>query len=164
MIRFEVTIEGANRNITTITPITVQVTFKHKHIGRYQDRIEMLFEDIQLDKQFIISKPLSAVVGSKADHEALKPIAPYIVQPRTTREPGLRVIEGVAPPSAQAVPYIGKLPLALIPPHLLSTLSSGTTGDIITRVQRTFLPRQFNSETYARFFKYLLWIEEYRSE
>ncbi|KAF8341944.1 RNA helicase [Amanita rubescens] len=161
---FEITLEGANRNITTITPITVQVTFKQKHIGRYEDRIEMLFEDIQLDQRFIISKPLSAIVGSKADHEALKPIAPYTVQPRTTREPELKIVEGVQPPSTQAVPYIGRLPLALIPSHLLSTLSSGTTGEIIARIRRAYLPREFNSETYARLFKHLLWIEEYRSE
>lgn len=156
--------EGSNRNITTITPITVQVTFKQNYIGRYEDRIEMLFEDVQLDKRFIISKPLTAIVGSKADHEALKPIIPYTVQPRTTREPELKVVEGVHPPSSKAIPYIGRLPLALIPSHLLSTLSSGTTGEIIARIRRAYLPRQFNSETYAKFFKHLLWIEEYRSE
>ncbi|KAK2465577.1 hypothetical protein APHAL10511_002469 [Amanita phalloides] len=163
-LMFEVTVEGASRNITTITPITVQVTFRQKHIGRYQDRVEMLFEDVQLNKRFIISKPLYAIVGSKADHETLKPMTPYTVRPRTTREPELKVVEGVPPPSTRAVPYIGKLPLALIPSHLLAALSSGTTGDIIRRVRRTYLAREFNSETYARFFKYLLWIEEYRSE
>ncbi|KAF8621326.1 hypothetical protein AX15_007864 [Amanita polypyramis BW_CC] len=161
---FEVIVEGANRNITTITPVTMQVTFKQKYVGRYEDRIEMLFEDIQLDKRFIISKPLYAIVGSKTDHEALKAKAPYTIQPRTTREPELKVIEGVQPPSTTAVPYVGRLPLAPIPSRLLSTLSSGTTGDIITRIRRTYLPKEFNSETYGRFYKYLLWTEEYRSE
>ncbi|KAF8632178.1 hypothetical protein AX17_004918 [Amanita inopinata Kibby_2008] len=161
---FDVDVEGASRTITTITPITVEVTFTQIYAGRYEDRLEMLFEDIQLEKRFIISKPLCAIVGNKADHEALKAKVPYIARPRTTREPELQVVEGVAPPSTKAIPYIGRLPLAHIPYHLLSTLSAGTTGDIIARVRRTYLPRHFNSETYARFFKHLLWIEEFRSE
>ncbi|KIL62873.1 hypothetical protein M378DRAFT_128311, partial [Amanita muscaria Koide BX008] len=161
---FEVTVEGANRNITTITPVTIQVTFKQKHIGRYEDRLEMVFEDVQLAKRFLISKSLSAIVGNKADHETLKAKAPYVPQPRTSREPELEVVEGIQPPATKAVPYVDRLPHAHIPSPLLSMLSSGTTGDIVARVRRTYLPREFSSETYARFFKHLLWIEEYRSD
>ncbi|KAM6492610.1 P-loop containing nucleoside triphosphate hydrolase protein [Amanita muscaria] len=161
---FDVTVEGANRNITTITPVTIQVAFKQKHVGRCEDRLEMVFEDVQLAKRFLISKSLSAIVGNKADHEALKAKAPYVPQPRTSREPENDVVEGVQPPATKAVPYVDRLPHAYIPSPLLSTLSSGTTGDIVARVRRTFLPREFSSETYARFFKHLLWIEEYRSD
>ncbi|KAM6489915.1 hypothetical protein JOM56_010131 [Amanita muscaria] len=57
---FEVTVEGANCKITTMTPVTIQVAFKQKHIGRCEDRLKMVFEDVQLDKRFLISKSLSA--------------------------------------------------------------------------------------------------------
>ncbi|KAM6489395.1 hypothetical protein JOM56_012548 [Amanita muscaria] len=102
---FEVTVEGANCKITTITPITTQVAFKQKHVGRCEDRLE----------------------NRDADHEALKAKAPYVPQLRTSRLHESRRMMWLKAAATKAVPYVDRLPHAHILSPLLSTLSSGTT-------------------------------------
>ena len=80
------------RNVVSGRPITVRVTFKQNHIGRYEDRLEVVFENIQLKKRFTISRAVSATVGNKVDLEALKPKEPYIPNIRADRSPVTNVI------------------------------------------------------------------------
>ena len=141
------------------------MTFRQSHIGRYQDRAEFLFEDSQLNKRFLISRTLRAIVGNKADHQLLQPKAPYVPREQLARQPEVTVVEGVDPPSLKAVPYVFKLPKAEISKSLLSTLSSsGGHSERIKRVKNVFLPSALGSDTYARHFKHLLWIEEFQME
>ena len=119
--------------------------------------MELLFEDTQLKKQFIISRTLKAIVGNKTNHEALKPKSPYIPRPRTTRQPGKKIVEGVAPPALDAIPYVGRLPRAEITKPLLSILSgSETVAQQISHIRRVFIPPSLNSDTYGCHFKHLL--------
>jgi helicase MOV-10 len=145
-------------------PTNVRLDFKQSHIGRYEDRIEFTFEDNQLRKEFLISRSLRAIVGSKADHQLLQPKAPYVPKERLVRQPELTIVEGVAPPSLKAIPYVFKLPQANIPKLLLATLANGSVSETVKRVRKVFLPSVLDSETYARHFKHLLWIEEFRME
>jgi hypothetical protein len=141
------------------------VTFRQSHVGRYEDRAEFLFDDIQLQKKFLISRTLRAIIGSKADHQLLRPSAPYVRRERVARQPEVTVVEGVKPASLKAIPYAFKLPIATIPKPLLSTLSSTrSSSEGVTRIKNVFLPSSLNSDTYARHFKHLLWIEEYQME
>ncbi|KAF6757614.1 RNA helicase [Ephemerocybe angulata] len=159
--------------ITLRSPATVTFKFKERFIGRYDDRLELTFKDAQLNKIFIISRPVGAIIGSEVDHEALKPISPYI-DPRlrsggrAARAPVSKVIEGVAPPSANAVNYVLPLPRAAMPKHLLDLLSvaeqGGSLKQLIGDVRKIFMPNVLNSATYARHFKCLLWAEEFRTE
>ncbi|KAJ7636873.1 P-loop containing nucleoside triphosphate hydrolase protein [Roridomyces roridus] len=141
------------------------VKFRQDYNGRVEDRLEILFEDLQLRKRFIIARTLHVVVGNRADHEAMRPIAPYVPRKRNAAQPELDVVEGVAPPSLKAIPYVGKLPKAPIPAGLAATLSfNGPTASIIGDLRPQYLPYVLDSKTYARHFKHLLWIEEYRME
>ena len=153
------------RNVVSGRPITVRVTFKQNHIGRYEDRLELVFEDIQLKKRFTISRAVSAIVGNKVDHEALEPKEPYIPNIRADRSPVTNVIEGVAPAAMTAIKYIGRLPDAKIPKALLSVLlgPEGVRQQIL-HIQRVFLPSNVDGDTYGRLFKQLLWIEEFKME
>ena len=153
------------RNVVSGRPITVRVTFRQNHIGRYEDRLELVFEDVQLKKRFTISRAVSAIVGNKDDHEALKPKEPYIPNIRAGRSPMTNVIEGVAPPAVTAIKYIGRLLDARIPRGLLSVLlgPEGVRRQIL-HIQRAFLPSNVNGDTYGRLFKQLLWIEEFKME
>jgi len=146
-------------------PIQLNVTFQQSYIGRYEDRAEFLFEDLQLKKRFLISRTLRAIVGNKADHQLLRPKAPYVPRERVARQPEVTVVEGVDPPSLKVIPYVFKLPKANIPKSLLSTLSScGSFSEGIKRVKNVFLPSSLDSDTYARHFKHLLWVEEFQME
>jgi helicase MOV-10 len=79
--------------------ICVVVTFTQTYRGRYEDRAEIIFEDIQLRKRFVIVRPLRAIVGSREDHAALRPVAPYIPRRRTERAPVHDAVPGVVSPS-----------------------------------------------------------------
>lgn len=146
------------------TTLTITTAFRSEFIGRYEDRLEFTFEDVRLQKQFIISRALRSVVGSQADHDRLRPIAPFTPRKRTTRQVENEVIEGPVPPEMKIVPYVTRLPPAKIPSGLASVLSTGLVRDIVGRVRNVHLPGVFNTDTYARHFKTLLWIEECKAE
>jgi len=75
------------------TRLTIRFTQDHR--GRYEDRAEILFEDTQLGKEFVIVRPLRVIVGSREDHAALRPTAPYVPRRRTNRAPVNEVVPGV---------------------------------------------------------------------
>ncbi|KAJ8688671.1 hypothetical protein PTI98_013429 [Pleurotus ostreatus] len=146
------------------SPVTLSVTLRQAYDGTCEDRLEMRFKDEKLGKEFAVSRRLSAVIGNRETLELLRPVAPYVPRQRTTRLAEKEVVEGVFPPALKAIPYIGKLPHAHIPTQLATTLSSGSRKEIIDRVRKAFLPKSVDGETYGRFFKNLLWIEEHRME
>lgn len=146
------------------SPVAISVTLRQAYDGTCEDRLEMRFKDEKLGKGFAVSRRLSAVIGNRETLELLRPVAPYVPRQRTTRLAEKEVVAGVFPPALKAIPYIGKLPHAHIPTPLATTLSSGSKKEIIDRVRKAFLPRSVDSETYGRFFKTLLWIEEHRME
>jgi helicase MOV-10 len=150
--------------ITYGKPVNLVVNFKATNGGLYTDRVEITFFDPQLNQQFAIVRAIKAIVGSKADYELLKPRAPYVPRTRHTRQEELEVIPGEAPPTLKAIPWVVKLPEAAIPAPLHSVLSKGSIGEVVRHTQSNFLPSTFESKTYARHFKHILWAEEYRSE
>jgi helicase MOV-10 len=151
--------------ISITRPLSVVMELKHSFIGRYEDRIEFVFEDSQLKQHFIISRTLRAIVGNAAEHEALAPKVPYTPRTRSTRKPIQKVVEGVKPPALNAIPYIGKLPRSVIPSHLASILSNPEgTAKIVSQIRMRFLPATLNSKSYGPYFKQLLWAEEYQAE
>ncbi|KAF9440813.1 hypothetical protein P691DRAFT_686384, partial [Macrolepiota fuliginosa MF-IS2] len=96
----------------------------------------------------------------------MKPRIPYVPRVRAPREPETKVVEGTAPPSLNAIPYVSKLPKADIPKHLLSTLtvSSAPSKENIQSIERAFLPKVLDADSHGRHLKVLLWIEEYKME
>ncbi|KAK0437214.1 RNA helicase [Armillaria borealis] len=144
------------------SPITLTVTAKQAHAGRADDRLDLVFEDLSLHTQFLIARPIHLIVGSKADHKALKPKSVYVSRERTTRHPELNIVEGVRPPALTVIPYSITLPFADIPKPLLDTISSGTVSEIKRKLQQLFLPHNFDTGSYGRFFQLLLWVEEHK--
>ncbi|KAF7348608.1 Rna helicase [Mycena venus] len=153
-----------NRTIGYNTTYSFTVTLRQQYNGRAENRLEILFEDVQLRKRFIIARVLRVIIGNRRDHEQFQPHAPYKPRKRSARQPETNVVEGVLPPSLKAVPYVVPLPMAPIPANLASTLSTGSTTSIVANVRRLYLPFMLDSNTYARHFKHLLWIEEFRME
>ncbi|KAF9444106.1 hypothetical protein P691DRAFT_838726 [Macrolepiota fuliginosa MF-IS2] len=163
---FTVLIEGENRRVSTLHPIKITVTFKQEYIGRYQDRLEVQFEDAALKKRFLISRMAQAIVGDPSMHDQMKPRTPYVPRVRAPREPETKVVEGTAPPSLNAIPYVSRLPKADIPKHLLSALTvfSTPSKENIQSIVRAFLPKVLDADSHGRHLKILLWIEEYKVE
>ncbi|KAH7924376.1 P-loop containing nucleoside triphosphate hydrolase protein [Leucogyrophana mollusca] len=145
-------------------PIAATISVRLPHAGRAEDRLEILFEDTILKQRFVIVRPVTVIVGSRADYELLKPKAPYIPRQRTARQPENDVVPGIKPPSSMVIPYVGRLPKALPPTDLVAALSEQSTSKAIGHIQRIFLPKALDTNTYARHFKALLWVEEFRME
>jgi helicase MOV-10 len=145
-------------------PVTGRIQFKQNHNGCYEDRVEIVFEDEKLSQRFVIVRPVRAIVGSKADHELLRPTAPFVPRKRTAREPATEIVEGVRPPALKAIRYVVILAKSEIPKNLSIVLSMRSTSDVVERVRRMFIPATWDSSTYSRHFKYLIWVEEYRME
>jgi helicase MOV-10 len=145
--------------------LNLVIGFKQPFVGRYQDRLELLFEDTKLKKKFIITRALKAVVGDKNEHEKLQPKNPYVPRLVSKRSPVLEVVEGIKPPVTSVIPYVGQLPKANIPTRLKTILlSKDSTAKITTRIKDVFMPPVLDSKTYGQHFKYLIWIEETRME
>jgi helicase MOV-10 len=162
-IRFSIAV-AIRTTLTCGRPRTGKVDFRQNHNGRYEDRIEIIFEDEALGQQFVIVRPLQAIVGSQADHDMLRPKAPFVPRKRTARKPETEILPGILPPALKAIPYVVKLAHAHIPKNLSETLSTGSVSDVVGRVRRIFLPKVWDSATYSRHFKNLIWIEEHQME
>jgi helicase MOV-10 len=145
-------------------PVQLPIKFRAIHNGCYEDRIVLVLEDVSLGQQFVVSRPLRAIVGNKEDHELLKPKSPFVLRKRTRREPETEVISGEAPASTRAIPWVVKLPLGEIPKALAATLSRGSHADVMRALETSILPSVLTTNTYNRHHKTLLWVEEYRME
>jgi len=144
----------------------ITMSFKQTSIGRYGDSLEITFEDPALGQRFVILRSVVAIVGDRAVYEALKPKEPYVPRPRVQREPEKEVIPGVKPPALLAVKWVTELPPAKISEQIRSivSVSHGTTHDIVAQLQRTLLPKTLTLQSYSRYFKNVLWVEETRME
>lgn len=139
------------------------IVARQSFLGRFNDRLDFIFQD-ETNICFMISRPLCIIVGDKADHQLFKPKLPYEPRTPTFRQPETKVVAGIVPPSIDAIPYVSVLPKFPIPKQLLSILSTENASQILGKVRQTYLPSEFDLETYVRYFKCLLWLEEFRME
>lgn len=144
-------------------PVILTVSGSQKYPGRAGDRLELVFEDQQLNTQFIICRPIHIIVGDSAAHKALEPKAPYIPKKRMARHPETKVVEGERPPALGAVPYVVKLPKFDIPKNLHATLATGSVPETVRRLREMFLPPTIEGASYGRHFRHLIWAEEFKS-
>lgn len=139
-------------------------SFTQEHLGIYEDRVELVFEDTRLNKRFMIARTVRAIIASP-EYNDLQPKAPFVPKKRTSRNRAADIEPGDPPPALGAIPYVVKLPLALIPDYITKILStSGSLANTIRNFKSSVLPRVLQDATYGRHFKGLLWAEEYRSE
>ena len=164
-VRFTVAPENNDRHVNATASVKLVVNIKQTHVGRYEDRLEITFEDLQSKGKFLISRPIRAVIGDKGEHEQLRPKAPFFQRRRAEKKPETHITVGEKPLPLKIIPYVGKLPMAKIPQDLLSILSEGsTTKDVISRVREAYMPGELDTYSYARHFAPLVWIEEHRTE
>ncbi|TEB29939.1 hypothetical protein FA13DRAFT_602788 [Coprinellus micaceus] len=105
--------------ITPSTPAFVQFKFTQRSTGRYEDQIELGFEDTSLHVRFVITRRLQVIVGNQADHKSLKPTSPC-VDPPLQHAMGIR--SSLIPPSTASLSDCGPMNC----PHIIS---SGTCPD-----------------------------------
>jgi helicase MOV-10 len=138
------------------------VTLRKAAIGRYEDRLEFVFEDPEHHSQFTIVRRVVAIVGSKEVYNHIKPQVPYAPRPKIESAPPRGVVPGIRPPRLGAIAWKGRLKTYYVPETISLIMATGSTSDQIAKIRGTVLPSHLNNQTYSQHFKPLLWIEELR--
>lgn len=166
--RFTVRTQGPARIIKPGVDFHLIVTFAAKtaHVGRYDARVELTFEDAETDQRFTISRSLRANVGDLADHDLLRPSAPYTPPKRSTRPLWKDVVWGERPPRFIRNPYVVKIGPYYIPKDLANALSDELQdiGGILERLPEAYGAQTLAKANYVKVMSALLWIEEHRAK
>ncbi|KAI1789429.1 P-loop containing nucleoside triphosphate hydrolase protein [Ganoderma leucocontextum] len=151
----------ADVHVASGQSVSLPVRFQSERRGRFEAQLAITFHGTS-QKPFVMIRRLRIVVGDAADHEALKPVTPYVRNRRVPWRKDLPTVSGERPPSLVAAQYIKKLPNARIPAKLAEALRSGTPEEIETRIWQNYFSGPLRLTTHATFFANLLWIEEDR--
>ncbi|KIO28300.1 hypothetical protein M407DRAFT_22507 [Tulasnella calospora MUT 4182] len=141
----------------------VKVSFNSKGIrGYYEDRVEFTFQ-IRFRTgitQFVISRPVKALVTIEAHQRQLAPVAPYTRPQRRPRgqKGSITITDGT---EQQKTNWIYRLPQFSIPPSLELLLGNGTLTSKVERMRREVVPMDWTHETYTDFWQAMLWAEEH---
>ncbi|RPD55533.1 P-loop containing nucleoside triphosphate hydrolase protein [Lentinus tigrinus ALCF2SS1-7] len=143
---------------TVDLPVLLETTRR----GHYGEQVAIMFRESS-GNTFRIVRRVKAVVGDAADHEALKPVTPYVNRRRAPWRHGLPTMSGERPPSLLAAQWVKRLPKSHIPLKLAEILQSGSPADIASHVQEKYFSDPMNLNTHNLIFARLLWVEEHRT-
>ncbi|TFY71300.1 hypothetical protein EVG20_g1693 [Dentipellis fragilis] len=147
----------------TETQIVVAFQQTDALIGRFQDKLEIAFED-ETHGRFSIVRPAKAVVGDSAEYEQLKPEMPYVPRQKGVKRPVRKIVEGIPPPAPNAVKWVKKLPASGIPQYIIDILSVKPVDDIVNKLKLNVIRGELTPKVYAMHFKTLIWVEEHRMD
>lgn len=118
---------------------TLNVTCTQQNQGRFEARVEVLFENAESSERFVIVRPVLVVIGNVEEHRALQPVTPYVVPRRPKQHRRVTEIEEgevSCPHQTFTVANDAALILRL---RLLKNLSHGKHVFPFTRSQMDFL-------------------------
>ncbi|TRM60446.1 P-loop containing nucleoside triphosphate hydrolase protein [Schizophyllum amplum] len=76
---FSSAVPGMGVFVKTGQPRTIILTLHPAYVGNFEDTLFVRFVDTMLGgRPFVIARKVHAVIGSRADHEQLRPSAPYV--------------------------------------------------------------------------------------
>ncbi|KAF7291981.1 RNA helicase [Mycena indigotica] len=143
--KFSATLAGKSRWVTHIRARTLCIRFVPEIEGEFKDVLELVFLNVTTRERFLITRKVTATVGSKEDHELLKPTSEYVRRPRPTPIPFKgKVIQSIRPPTWGPNAWKSKL-LPYEPPADLINVAFGSPHgrDVARGVKR------LNLELYA---------------
>jgi helicase MOV-10 len=132
--------------------------------GRFQDQLELMFEDSRTGIRFAIVKPLMCIVGDDEDYELLCPIAPYVPKARVQREPVNEYVLGERPRVLSSMEWKVPLEEYKIPVPLRRALELTRERERLQTIRDQYMPRTFDASTHSFHFSRLLHVEEHQSE
>ncbi|KAI5888666.1 P-loop containing nucleoside triphosphate hydrolase protein [Schizophyllum commune H4-8] len=164
---FSVSLLGNGPWIKTGRPRAVTVTLHPSYVGNFDDTVYLRFLDVaQRTRPFVIARKVSAVIGSRQDHEQLRPAAPYARRQMPAGFFEGAIVKGTRPEVWSKT--VWKRPLGQYePPKALIEAVYGTERGrraqseraTLSLLQNQFLPR-FGWEKYGEYFQVLLHVEE----
>lgn len=160
--RFSVTLIGNSGLIRSQMDQRLSVVFHPLYAGQYEDTLELLFVDARIKQRFVITRRVEATVGSREDHEHLRPTAPYV-----RRQPALFQLNGpintsIRPPVWTSTKWVTRLPEYSPPTNLIRAAygpAAHSHKKALANV-KDILPRTLNETNYGRYLQILLYVEE----
>ncbi|KAF9566555.1 RNA helicase [Agrocybe pediades] len=162
--KFTAHVRGKGRVIQKGATRKISLIFQPSYAGHFEATLELVFYDIDQSRTFVIIRTVEATVGSKEDHEELKPKAPYIRRKNVVKfKFTAPVVPSNRPPAWTKTVWVDRL-LGYDPPARLIDVaygprSLGSGNQVLANVKR-FMPATFNEKTYGQWFQVLLHLEE----
>lgn len=82
-----------NQVVTYGVDTTLNVTCTQSNRGRFEARVEVLFEDTRTKEQFVIVRPVLVAIGNVEEHKALQPVTPYVAPRRPKQQRRVTEVE-----------------------------------------------------------------------
>lgn len=141
---------------------TIHIKFHPTSAGLFEDNLEITFLDTVLKKSFIIVRSIAGTLGSRSDHEALKPSAPYTRRQRTHVNKPRFIVPAGRPPAWSATEFRVPLGEYKAPKDVIEAAygEDGKPSMSTQEFRERFMPVEFNLKTYWRAFGIPLFIEE----
>ena len=138
--RFTVERPARNQVVGYGIDTMLNVTCTQSNRGRFEARIEVVFEDTQSQERFVIVRPVLVTIGNVEEHRALQPTTPYVA-PRVPRQQRqvTEVEEGVVSRSPKKTRAAADNSPPIVRPHLSRRLSHGSHVSHSTISQKIFL-------------------------
>ncbi|KAJ7034542.1 P-loop containing nucleoside triphosphate hydrolase protein [Mycena alexandri] len=160
--KFSVTLAGKSRWVNQNEARTVSVKFHPGSFdGKYDDVLELVFLETLSKIRFLITRNLCAVVGSKDDHQILKPKSAYSRRKLAPFQFDGPIIRSLRPPTWGPIKWTTRLLEFKSPDPLMQAAfgAHSSTKKVLETVKR-FLPQSFTIYTYAEHFQAMLYIED----
>ncbi|KAJ7266375.1 P-loop containing nucleoside triphosphate hydrolase protein [Mycena haematopus] len=160
--KFSTNLVGKSRWVKHEEARTLSVEFHPSFDGEYTDVLELVFLDTSTRQRFLITRKLCAVVGSKEDHQRLKPKSAYSRRKPAPFQFDGPIVRSLRPPTWGPSNWTARLP-AFDPPADLIQVAfgshSGSSTKTVLQAVKQFLPSTFTLNTYAQHFQVMLYIE-----
>ncbi|KAF7378134.1 RNA helicase [Mycena sanguinolenta] len=160
--KFTVNLVGKSRWVKHEEARTLSVKFHPSFDGEYRDVLELVFLETLTRQRFLITRKLCAVVGSKEDHQQLKPKTPYSRPKPAPFQFDGPIVRSLRPPTWAPSNWTARLPPFDPPADLIQVAfgsHSGNNAKNVLQAVRQFLPPTFTLNTYAQHFQVMLYIE-----
>lgn len=72
---------------------TLNVTCTQSNRGRFEARVDILFEDTRSAERFVIARPVLVVIGNVEEHRTLQPVTPYVATRRPKQQRRVTEVE-----------------------------------------------------------------------
>ncbi|KAJ6572149.1 P-loop containing nucleoside triphosphate hydrolase protein [Mycena capillaripes] len=161
--KFSATLAGKSRWVKPHEARTLSVEFHPSFDGEYKDALELIFLDTSTRNRFLIIRKLCAVVGSKDDHQQLKPKSAYNRRKPAPFQFDGPIVRSLRPPTWGPIKWTSRLLEYKPPANLIQAAfgpSSGSNTKSILYAVKQFLPAAFALKTYAHHFQVMLYLED----
>jgi helicase MOV-10 len=156
-------LSGKSRWVKHNEARTLSVEFHPSFDGEYKDVLELIFLDTSTRNRFLITRKLCAVVGSRDDHQQLKPKSAYTHRRPVPFQFDGPIIRSLRPPTWGPIKWTSRLLEYKSPENLIQAAfgpHSGSNTKAVLQAVKQFLPAAFTSNTYADHFQVMLYIED----